>query len=406
METAYRSKIYDRLLEIKFMLDTGVLPDPAALNMKIGECHALISEVEHFSIKISKEISVMQQALNNAEVVYEEKKDHLFCTETIKALPSLRDREAAANMLLRTDIALVSKYKNDVTDLNNLLRSINLKMKNLNRANVDIKMQLRVFEAQAKIGGVGPSTNYATQSLMEEMRKSAGGIDSFEAATSELTESGIIDPSSSLNVLDFLEGKEEDLPSEEEMAEKLIDPVPDLSPDTDDDPTEYFEDGWPEIDPETVLETEKSLEEDEESNSFDLDEVIDTSETINKEITPDKPAEQIVIVKEKPVVTEEKVKIEAIIPGSFDMDDILNLVDENEPKSEVKKEKTSLGDVLAATETDNSKTDKPIEKEAITQKGGDEQTQKKATVEVTEDKKERHTVETGMDLDDLLDSFQ
>ena len=399
MEISYKNTIYDRLLEIKFMIDTGVLPDPAALNMKIGECHALISEVEHFSIKISKEISVMQQALNNAEVMYEELKDDLLATDEIKRLSTIKEREGKANMSLRKEIALVSKYKNEVTDLNNLLRSINLKMKNLNRANADIKLQLRVFEAQAKIGGVGPSTNYAVKSLMDEMKKSAGNIDSFEEATAELAENGVIDPSSDLDVKKFLDGEEEVLPSEAELAEKLIDPVPDLSPDTEDDPSNYIEEGdeWPDIDAETVLATENELATaGESSNPFDLDDIIDTSETISseKEIVPEKPQEEIVVVKEEPVVTEEKAEKVEVVAGTLDMDDILSSIQDSEPepKSGVTEEKVSLGDVLSTAETNDSKIDKPIEKEA--------------TVEVTEDKKERHTVETGMDLDDLLESFQ
>ena len=56
MEIEYRNSIYDRLLEIDFKLDIEVIPDPAELNKKIGECHGFISEIEHFSIKISKEI--------------------------------------------------------------------------------------------------------------------------------------------------------------------------------------------------------------------------------------------------------------------------------------------------------------------------------------------------------------
>jgi hypothetical protein len=328
MEIAYRNTIYDRLLEIRFTIDIEIIPNPAAINQKIGECHAFIEEIEHFSIKISKEISIKQQALNNATAALEVKKSDIFTNNSeVKNLPSIKDREAAANMLLREEQVKVTEYENDVTDLNNLLKSINLKIRNLNRANNDIKMQLRIFEAQAKIGGVGPSTNYAAKSMLEELEKSTIGEDSFgdAEAEEEEEEEKVVDPSTSLDVESLLDGKEEPKPSEEEMAEKLIDPVPNLSPDTDGESPIEIEDDWPVIDQETVLEVEKVIEAPElENKEIDLDALFVTSEKIIQEGG-----------KEEKSQTETQIKIE-----------------------------------------------------------------------VAENQKERHTVETGMDLDDLLDSFQ
>lgn len=318
MDAKQKNTIYDRLLEIRFKIDIGVLPDPAEINQKIGECHGLIEEIEHFSIRVSKEISVRQQALNNAVAQYEYKKSEALTKDDIKSLPSIRDREAAVDMLLNKERAQVTEYKNEVTDLNNLLKSIDLKIKNLNRANNDIKMQLRVFEAQARIGGVGPTTHMATRSLMEELSKGVVGQDSFKEIASENEEEEkeeIVDPSKPLDVENFLEGKEEELPSEDEIAEKLIEPVPELSPDEGNSPI-VIEDTW--------------LEE-----------------------------------------------------------DFLNVIDEPEPET-------------TDTETANEKVTNKEE-------GGTKekaQIEPQTKVEVADNQKESHTVETGMDLDDLLNSFQ
>jgi len=306
------------------------LPDPTLINQKIGECHSFIEEVEHFSIKVSKEISVMQQALNNTAADYEAKKSDIFTNNNeVKNLPSIKDREAAASMILKKEQIRVTKYENEVVDLNDLLKAITLKIRNLNRANNDIKMQLRVFEAQARIGGVGPSTNYAAKSLMEEMQKSTIGEDIFEETEAEAEDAEteeIVDPSTSLDVESLLDGKEEQKPSEEEMAEKLIEPVPDLSPDIDGESPIEIEDDWPVIDQETIMEVEKVIETPEpEHKEINLDAVFDTNEETVKQEGG----------------TEEKTQIEI------------------QPK-----------------------------------------------VEVVKDQKERHTVETGMDIDDLLNSFQ
>jgi len=323
MKIEYRNKIYDRLLEIRFKIDIEVLPDPSHINQKIGECHALIEEIEHYSIRISKEISVMQQALNNVTAEYEVKMSTALTQDEIKNLPSFKDREAAVNILLNEERAQVTKYENEVTDLNNLLKSINLKIRNLNRANNDVKMQLRIFEAQARIGGIGPSTNYAAKSMMEELAKSTMGEDTFGDAEAESEEEEkIVDPSSSLDVESLLDGKEEELPSEEEMSEKLINPVPDLSPDTEGESPIEIEDNWHVIDQEAL----------------------------------------------SGVIEEPKVEIE------INLDAVIDTIEE-----------------------------KPIKKGGDTEKS---QTETQTKVKMAEDQKESHTVETGMDLDDLLDSFQ
>ncbi len=339
MEIEYRNNIYDRLLEIRFKINFDAVPNPGNINQKIGECHGYIEEVEHFSIRVSKEISVKQQALNNVTAEYESKKDMILIKEEIKNLPSFKDREAAANMILRDVRVKVTEYENEVVDLNNLLKAITLKIRNLNRANNDIKMQLRLFEAQTKITGSGPgsgpSSDYAAKSIMEEMEKSVFGDDSFGEAESEEEEAEKVeDPSDILDVENLLAGKEDELPSEEEMAEKLINPVPDLSPDTDGESPIEIEDTYV-IDPETATTAGKVKE--AVGKTVNLDAVIDTNE--------------------KKIIQETEKDISK---GGNENPQI-------EPEQKVNTE---------------------------------------PKVEVTEDQKERHTVETGMDLDDLLDNFQ
>jgi hypothetical protein len=221
MEQENKNKIYDRLLGIKIRIEFQDIPSPHYINEKIGECHLFIEEVERYSIEISKEISVLSQAFNNAVSEYEYKKELLFETEDIKNLPSIKDRESRADSKLKTERSKILSYKNELTDLNNLLKQLNLKIRNLNRVNADIKMQIRILEAQIKMGGQA-GTNDVTRSLVAEMRKGISVEDMFEGASSETTSSQVEDPSEPLDVDGLISNEEQD----------FTDPVPFL-PDPD-----------------------------------------------------------------------------------------------------------------------------------------------------------------------------
>jgi len=337
METAYRNGIYDRLLEIRFKIDIETLPDPAMIYKKIGECHTFIEEVEHFSIKISKEISVKQQALNNATADYEVKKNTLLTKDEIKDLPSFKDREAAVNILLHEEYAAVTEYENDVTDLNNLLKSITLKIRNLNRANKDIAMQLRVFEAQAKIGGQG--SNYAVKSMLEEFQKSPLSEDVFgEAESEELEEENVVDPSADINVENLLDNKEEEKPTEEEVIENLIEPVPELNPDEDGE-SPVIEDSFIDPDsfknvieePEPVPEKEVNLDDcfktveepvQEPEQKINVDDLINSEEkTTNQK---GGTQEETQIKTETKVEVAENQKESHTVKTGMDLDDLLD----------------------------------------------------------------------------------
>ena len=223
MEKEYKDKIYDRLLEIKLNIDIGLTPNPQEINQKIGECHAFIEEIEHFSIKVQKELSVIQQALNNSQALLDLKKDSLITQEPIRSLPNIKDREAQSNLLLREERSKVKNYQNELTDLNNLLKAISLKQKNLTRANNDIKLQIRVLDAQIKLGP-GSANSVAARGLMEEMHKGTAGKDTFEEALSEAKEDITIDPSEPIDTTSlFMDPKPK---TEEEQIVKLAEPMP------------------------------------------------------------------------------------------------------------------------------------------------------------------------------------
>ena len=294
MNIRYKNRIYDRLLEISVKFQVRDIPDPQYINEAITQCHFFIEEVEHYNIEISKEISLQQQALNNAIADYDYKKEkHLTQNEEIKNLPNIKDREAKANILLNDEIQNIKHYQNEVNDLNNLLKAVNLKLKNLNRCNSDIKMQLRVLEARLKLGS-GPGSESAYKSLTEEFKKGLKNEDSFKENETKIIKEQIQDPSIPLDIDNLL-----DTDSDTDDTDSGIINTDSDTNDTDsgiidtdsgindielnesaDIPTD--EDPWPDFDnfinsENPKKENEKNAEKSNNEKSINLDNILDFS---------------------------------------------------------------------------------------------------------------------------------
>lgn len=277
MQEKYKNKIYDRLLSIKLKIEVQSFPNPQYINEKIGECHVYIDEIERYSIETTREVSAMQQALNNAVADYEVKKENfLIHDKDIKSLPNIKDREAKANSQLESELKQIKEYENILIDLNNLLKAINLKIKNLNRANTDIKVMIRVLESQIKLG-MAPATDSIMKSLIEEINKGKIDADSFEDVKTEVIEEDITDPTSDIDIDDILSSSEVTSKYSESISEKLIEPIPkieSISVSTEPEIIEsiplIIEEDWPEID------TKISIDE-SDSKIVDMDLAFDFS---------------------------------------------------------------------------------------------------------------------------------
>ena len=187
------NKIYDRLYHISPKIEPRSIPNPRYISEKIGECHVCIEEVEKFYIKTNKEYSILQRAYNNSESAYAIAKDDLLTNDIdIINLPNQKDREARANNRLKDKINEIKNYKNEIDALKTLLDTINVKFKDLSRLNGDIKLQLRIMEAQIKLGTGSGETE---KSLMDELKKTVIGEDLWENIDTKVTEETIMDPS-------------------------------------------------------------------------------------------------------------------------------------------------------------------------------------------------------------------
>jgi hypothetical protein len=207
MNNEEKDKIFDRLLSMNLQIANGkeMVPDPAYINRKIGECHLYLGEVNNFFIAVSREAAVLQRALNNAQAKYDEEKEILLTTrDDIKNLPSIVEREAKANSYLRESKKDIHTYKNELFDISSLLKVIIHKHRDLVRSNNDIRVQMRMVESQIKLSGT--HTDVVAKNFLEELNKGISGKDSFQDAVTESEETKIADPTVPLDVNELLTG--------------------------------------------------------------------------------------------------------------------------------------------------------------------------------------------------------
>ena len=352
METEYRNKIYDRLLSIKLDIEMQSFPNPQYINEKIGQCHAFINEVERFSIETCKDISIRQQALNNAEADYEIKlEDLLINNNDIKSLPNIRDREAKANSMLKIELKEIHEHENVLTELNNLLKAINLKNRNLSRANTDIRMMVRIMESQIKLG-VAPETDSVVKSLIDEMDRVESDTDAFEDVEAEAFEEDVVDPTTGLDINDLLSSNNDSEPIKVEESIKVEDLGDDFNID------EFF-DSKSEPDPDiappskTKKEKEPTIEEAEKSlvDMGLIDPIPNFDETTKDPvITEDLPIlEEEDWPFEKNDKENEKDSTEGAEQKIVDLDSVIDFKDQEEKgggkqKEEIKTQKEEKTD--------------------------------------------------------------
>lgn len=199
MDDSRKDFIYDRLNALSMKIEPNSIPNPHYISEKLVQCHICFEEVEKYFIEVSKQISILQRALNNSESSYASKKDNLISEHPeIRNLPSIKDKEARANTHLKEQLNEIRTYKNELADLEKLESVLTYKTKTLTRNNYDIKLQLRIMESQLKLG-TGSIDDKHSREIMDELKKSMNGQDAWEDAKSTCEEMTIIDPSKTID---------------------------------------------------------------------------------------------------------------------------------------------------------------------------------------------------------------
>jgi hypothetical protein len=141
---------------------------------------------------------------------FEHERDTIISQADISSLPSLKDREARANTILKAQKNEIKECQNNTKDLEYLQKAINLKLKNLSRLNTDIKIQAKLMDNQVKLN-TPFNGDYAARSLADELSKSTFGKDIFENMDTMAEEFAIEDPSKELDINKILNTNDENV---------------------------------------------------------------------------------------------------------------------------------------------------------------------------------------------------
>lgn len=301
-------EIYNRLQTVSIQIERKSIPNPKYISEKICECHMCIEEVEKFLFEANREYSTYQMALNNAETVFSIARDELITLDEEESTGSkfFKDKEVRANNKLKDQINDIKNYKNELSILSNLIDAIKVKLKNLGRANGDIRIQMRLMEAQMRLGD--PEVNDAsTKKLMEELKNTILEKDILEEATSTVSESGIIDTNNPINPDILFSQTDDPFNKLEKSIQETINDVPKLDSET------------------TPVNNLPLLE----NNT--LNEIIDSSENIDEESATDFYEGDDLFEEEPKNLNDEKI----IIDENLDLNSILDpcYIPQSNPKT-------------------------------------------------------------------------
>jgi len=235
------SKIYEELLKLNINLDFENIPTPAYIQARIIECDQYQRKVEKYALQVQQEMTLAERLLKTEKLSIESKKRNtLTSNESIKKLPTGKEREAAVDELLEDDYHELLKLENSFCGLKDLMSSIKTVQYNLRSTFSSIKMLQKNMETQVNRLSVGSPDDPEVKDLHNSMSE----IDEMEREE-EMT-------------LDDVESSEEYLePGEEDESEsgpiEMVDPEtdssePEIATDIEDDGVSAFlEEDSPEI---------------------------------------------------------------------------------------------------------------------------------------------------------------
>jgi hypothetical protein len=228
---------------------------------------------------------------------------------------SIKDREAKVNSKLKTEREAIRDYQNELTVLNSVYRAALLKNKNLNLAYKAVNSQLRIMEAQMKLG-TPRADDPVVKGLMEEFHKGLINKDSFEESVSKISENKVIDPTAPINIEEILQDNE--LPVNILLTQQ--------QEDTEEEELEDELGGFPIEDPaEDLLINPERMDEAVTETVVDLDQVIDFQKG-GGVTTKDSSEIGIKSSEVANVVAESITQKETRTVAGIDLDDLLDSI--------------------------------------------------------------------------------
>lgn len=151
-------KRVDEIFEFIFNNSIQLDPDPIRrgpkyLNTQVAECRNMSSRVQEFAREVEFEKLQLTRSLNRLETEYQLNFNELLVNDTaVLRKTSAKDREAAANNILKDALREIADVKAALSDLGHVATIIKSKLDELKDVNRDIKTQMGLISDEIKLG--------------------------------------------------------------------------------------------------------------------------------------------------------------------------------------------------------------------------------------------------------------
>jgi hypothetical protein len=148
--------IYDEISRYEIKLE----PDPRSLGPLylqnvIAECRNYLNAVSRVQLEVHREKQELARSIRAAETSYEVAFAELLSNdERVRRLPSIEDRKATANVILREQLNTLSGIKGELQDLEFVEKAIRHRHKELTATMTEIKLQRSLIRDEIDSGAM------------------------------------------------------------------------------------------------------------------------------------------------------------------------------------------------------------------------------------------------------------
>jgi hypothetical protein len=156
MDSKRIEEIYDRLPKLIVDLD----PDPVSrghlyLQDQISKVRGYLNEVSVYLQEVIRVKGALESELEALTCAFEINSDELLANnEDVRALPSLQDRRARINVLLREERAVILGQQQEVNGIGHVEKAVRHRHRELEQTMSAIRLQRSLIESDRKTGAL------------------------------------------------------------------------------------------------------------------------------------------------------------------------------------------------------------------------------------------------------------
>ena len=166
-------------LSVDLEVDPTIL-GPRYILERVATCRNNINTVSLIRQEISRERRSLQRELSAEKATFSVEQDQLLATdETVKRAPSIRDRQAMVNTLLRSRLNRIAHLEAEILDLTTVEQPIKMVHEELVRTASEIRTQRSMIQAD-RLSGAGfgdesglPGQNVTPAGLVDDIDEAA-----------------------------------------------------------------------------------------------------------------------------------------------------------------------------------------------------------------------------------------